>query len=217
MAEKRCGAKTRIPGRRCINHPTPGRRRCRLHGGKTPVGPASPHWKHGDYSRYMPTNILPRFDAAMADLNYGSLKKQIALAEARILELLEHLSKGTAKRWPTLQLAFARVAEAAEANDASKLAKSMSTLGAIIDAGCAAERTWGEIYDVMDLRRRLTDVEGKNLERLRLTMTFEQGLALIQTVVRILTTHVHDPEVLSQIGQGLRDVLGTTALQGAAA
>jgi hypothetical protein len=45
-----CGAKCRN-GRTCTQKPMPNGR-CRLHGGKTPAGIASPHWRHGRRSKY---------------------------------------------------------------------------------------------------------------------------------------------------------------------
>jgi hypothetical protein len=44
-----CGAKTRR-GTAC-QQPAMRNGRCRLHGGKTPRGLASPHLKHGRYSQ----------------------------------------------------------------------------------------------------------------------------------------------------------------------
>ncbi|HAL28765.1 MAG TPA: hypothetical protein DCP25_18825 [Chloroflexi bacterium] len=41
-----CGAKLR-PGGSCPELPVPGRSRCRVHGGATPVGRDSPHFIHG--------------------------------------------------------------------------------------------------------------------------------------------------------------------------
>lgn len=45
-----CGARTRA-GAPCRRRPAKGRRRCKLHGGATPQGPDSPHWRHGRRSR----------------------------------------------------------------------------------------------------------------------------------------------------------------------
>ena len=45
-----CGAKTRS-GAACRRAPLAGRKRCRLHGGATPRGAASPDWRHGRHCR----------------------------------------------------------------------------------------------------------------------------------------------------------------------
>lgn len=49
--KRRCGAKTR-KGTPCQRPPMAGMARCRLHGGATPIGMASPHYKHGRRSRF---------------------------------------------------------------------------------------------------------------------------------------------------------------------
>ncbi len=50
-----CGAKTRQGGK-CQKSPMPNGR-CHLHGGKTPKGVDSVHWKHGRYSSYLPAHL----------------------------------------------------------------------------------------------------------------------------------------------------------------
>ena len=49
--EGRCNALTRARTP-CRRVPSPGRRRCNLHGGKSPRGSRHPRFKHGLYSRY---------------------------------------------------------------------------------------------------------------------------------------------------------------------
>lgn len=46
-----CGARTRA-GAPCKRRPSPGRNRCRLHGGRSPWGVFHPNFRHGLYSRY---------------------------------------------------------------------------------------------------------------------------------------------------------------------
>ena len=51
MPSPTCGAKTRA-GTPCRRRPCPGRTRCRLHGGLSLSGTASPRFKHGGYSSH---------------------------------------------------------------------------------------------------------------------------------------------------------------------
>ena len=56
-----CGAKTRqgtpceLPAGWGTDHAGVGR--CKLHGGATPRGADSPHYKHGLHSRYLPAEV----------------------------------------------------------------------------------------------------------------------------------------------------------------
>lgn len=56
MENNLCGAKTRS-GSPCKKAPITGMKRCANHGGKTPVGIDSPHFKHGRYSKYARSNL----------------------------------------------------------------------------------------------------------------------------------------------------------------
>ena len=47
---KQCGAKTKRTGEPCPQ-PAMANGRCRMHGGKTPSGKASVHYKHGYYTK----------------------------------------------------------------------------------------------------------------------------------------------------------------------
>jgi len=42
-----CTAKSKRSGKRCKRWASPGRTKCRMHGGRTPRGKDSPHFKHG--------------------------------------------------------------------------------------------------------------------------------------------------------------------------
>lgn len=61
---KRCKARGRVSKKPCGNPPVTGREVCRMHGGATPRGTASPHYKHGLYSRY----AAPALAARIAEL-----------------------------------------------------------------------------------------------------------------------------------------------------
>jgi len=59
-----CGAKLRNsnPARYCKSTLIMQNGRCRLHGGKTPKGELSPHYKNGIYSAWLPATILEKMD-----------------------------------------------------------------------------------------------------------------------------------------------------------
>ena len=87
-----CGAKSR-QGTPCKRAPVRGRRRCRLHGGATPWGPASPHWRTGRHSRVLSRLGLGRaYQRAINDPEMVNLREEIAVVDARVLLLLESLA-----------------------------------------------------------------------------------------------------------------------------
>src|SRR5579864_3094582 len=88
---KQCAATSKTTGKRCTQPVAPGHRVCRYHGGKTPSGVASPHFKHGERTKVMGPSLAEAYQAVMNDPELLSSRRNAALAEVRILMLLEQV------------------------------------------------------------------------------------------------------------------------------
>lgn len=91
-----CTARSKRTGARCRKHAAPGRDVCSMHGGKTPRGIHSPHWRGRGYSKDLPTRLADRFRLALQDPQLLELSSEIALLDARVGELLAGLPKDRA-------------------------------------------------------------------------------------------------------------------------
>ena len=89
---KICGAKTRS-GKPCRTYPM-ANGRCRIHGGKSLKGIASPRFKTGKYSKYLPEKVRTRYLATIVDKDLISLRDEIALNDVYLIELLESMKSG---------------------------------------------------------------------------------------------------------------------------
>ena len=87
-SKKKYGGKIRY----CISFPVRGRTRCRLHGGATPQGIASPHYRGKGYSQAVPKHLKDIYEARFNDPELLSLHKEIALCDTRIEDLLTQIS-----------------------------------------------------------------------------------------------------------------------------
>ncbi len=87
-----CGAKTR-KGLSCQNSPVLGRNRCRMHGGASLRGSNHPNFKHGRRSKALPRHLLRIYEEACSDANLLDLRSEIALGDARVIDLLERLGE----------------------------------------------------------------------------------------------------------------------------
>lgn len=85
-----CGAKTRA-GHPCQQRPMPNGR-CRMHGGATPRGVASPHFRHGRYSKALPVRLAAVYAQARTDDDLLAVRDEAALLQVRIGELLTRLA-----------------------------------------------------------------------------------------------------------------------------
>ena len=101
-----CGARTRA-GAPCRQPGTGAGGRCRLHGGASLSGAASPSFRHGRYSRFLPARLLDRYVAAQTDPERLSLLAQLALLDARLSNVLSRVDSGeTGGTWRALRQTY---------------------------------------------------------------------------------------------------------------
>lgn len=100
-----CTATAKSTGKRCELPAIKGREVCRLHGGKTPRGEASPHFKHGRFSEYLPERLVKIYEAVEADNEHSILSRNIQLRETFLREKLAMLDNApdSAQTWQELR------------------------------------------------------------------------------------------------------------------
>ncbi len=197
---KRCGAKTRHEGTPCKRSPVRGRTRCRLHGGKTLVGTASPTYRNGRYSTYLPERLRERYEQAEGDAELLSLKSEVALTNARLIDLLARVDTGeSGQRWAHLKKAYEEFTRHRLARDVPKMNVALAKMERNIAQATDDHAAWAEIGELVEQRRRLTESEHKRMVALQQMLSAEEAMALTHRVVDIVTRHVTDRQVLSAI------------------
>jgi hypothetical protein len=195
---KKCGARTKHDGTPCERSPVRGRTRCRLHGGKTLVGTASPTYRNGRYSAYVPERLRERYEAAEDDAELLSLRSEVALVDARLADLLARVDSGeSGKLWAELRRAYRAFIRARQAGLGE--AAALATVERVIERAVGDHQAWAEIGELVEQRRKLTESESKRLVTLQQMITSEQAMAMIGRLVDIITRHVPDQRALSAI------------------
>jgi hypothetical protein len=200
---KRCGAKTRS-GKTCCKFPVAGRERCRLHGGATPVGVASPHFKTGRHSKYIPERLAERYQEALADGELLALREEIALVDARLADLLGRVDTGESGLfWRQARAALNGYNKAVAEKKDVEAATYLFELRQIIDKGIEDYSAWAEVHAVLEQRRRLVESETKRLSQMQQFITAEKAMALIASLTDIIKRHVTDRAALAGISADL--------------
>jgi hypothetical protein len=204
---KTCGAKTKHDGTPCERSPIRGRTRCRLHGGKTLVGTACPHYRSGRYSAYVPERLRARYEQAQDDPELLSLRSEVALVDARLADLLSRVDTGeSGQLWAELRRAYRAFARVRQSGDDETAA--LAKLESLIGSATTDHQAWAEIGELIEQRRKLTESEGKRLATLQQMLTAEQAMALMHRVIDIVTRHVTDRQALSAIVVDMRALAG---------
>lgn len=172
--------------------------RCYLHGGKSLVGPASPQYVNGRYSKHLPTRIAAAYRDAQADPDLISVRDEIALVDARTNEVLSRLdSKEAAAHWLQLK----GLVDLFRSGTADKRLEAADALSAWSVEALSDYAVWSEVLDLMERRRKLAETESKRLAAMGQMITSERAMILLAHVVDICRRNVKDRNELSAISR----------------
>lgn len=197
----------------CTQKRIAGRDSCKMHGGRNPVGMAAGNYKHGRTSKYLGIlsgKMRERFETAVNDPDLLALNDQIALIDARVMELFDEMADGGApvRLWQDLREAKRQMIAAREAGNAAQMAYHMNTLLDLVDRGAAVTASWAEAVNLFERRRRLTETERKRRIDTQTYATAEEQMFLISNLSDLVREYVKDPEALRGISDGLIRLLG---------
>lgn len=202
-----CGAKTR-KGTPCPKPPAGPSGRCHYHGGSTPRGVAAPNYKHGKYSKYamsLPERYRSAYYRSIDDKKTIELSQQIALVEAREVELVERLTPETSTAlWHDAQrsLDSMRAAYEMSPDDPKKEIAAQRAFEALTEAvrrGVSNEDTWALLLNTLEMRRRLADTERKRIESLQDRPSREELAAFAGALFGSVRRHISDRSISDNV------------------
>lgn len=204
---KTCGAKTRIGGR--CKKPPMENGRCRLHGGATPSGLASPQYKHGRWSKAMPARLLERYQMSADDPDLLALRHEIALLDARLEDLLKRVDTGESGAiWKLLRDTFTELQTAKTKGDLTLEAIQFATLSELITRGTNDSMAWVDVLSIVEQRRKLVESEQKRLVAGKMMLQADEALAFVGALTEAIKKHVTDRNTLSAIGNEFARLIG---------
>lgn len=202
-----CTAKSKRSGVQCRKAATPGSTKCHMHGGKSLGGMASPTFKTGRHSKFLPERLAGKYQEALADPRLLELRSEIALVDTRLAELLGHLDSGeSADRWQAVHDAYADLQDATARADKDAFKQAMAAMGEALADGAADHDIWVEIVGLTEQRRKLVESERKRLVEMHQMITSERAMILLAAVTDTIRKHVQDRETLSLISHEIRQL-----------
>ncbi len=182
---------------------------CQVHGGATPRGIASPHYKDGRYSKVLPLRLSPRYEASRQDAALLEMHEEIALVDARLADLLARVDTGeSGALWRNLMAAREELLARRKASDTLGQMAALNLIMELISQGHADYRAWGEVAAVLEQRRKLVESERKRLVETQQMITTEQAMVLIQALLASVKEHVSDRATLSAIQNKFISITG---------
>lgn len=200
----KCTAKNKRNGQPCGNYAVAGKTKCRMHGGKTPAGVASPHFRTGKYSKHLPSRLIATYQESLEDPKLWELGEKAALLDTRLVELVKRLDTGeSGATWAALRATWADMKDAIKRVDAVAMLQLLPVVDNLIDAGNRDRAAWDEIVSLVHTFKSLSESERKHIDQLNQVMTAEQVLVMISAITDIIRQNVIDKTILSAISNGI--------------
>lgn len=197
-----CQAKAKSTGTQCNRSAVNGKRVCTVHGGLTPGGLASTHFKHGKYSKYLPDRLAARYQEAIEDNELLTLKNEVHLIDTRLTEILDNVqSDDTKTLWLDLQSTWDKYRNAI--NDEIRT-NQLNNIEELIEKGSKVYHQWNEIYNVLEQRRKLVESERKRYLEMQQMITADRAMLLVSSLLGIIKEHVSDRNILTAIATDIR-------------
>lgn len=173
--------------------------RCRIHGGKSPVGPAAGNFRTGRYSKVLPARLLERYQTALDDPDLLAMHHEIGVVDARLHELIGRIDSGeSGARWKGVQKAFGAYLESRDTLDERS---ALRDLGQAIQAGLGDEAAWREISGLIGQRQSLVESERRRMVDLQQVITAGEAVALAAQLIDVVRRNVTDRSTLAAIGR----------------
>lgn len=174
--------------------------RCRMHGGKSPVGKSASRYKTGKYSKYLPDRLSSRYLEAVNDPELLALRDDIALIDTRLAEVLGRIDTGESGHvWESVAETFNNLKVASRTGNANKATVAMRELDDLISNGLADNVIWSEIGELLEKRRRIIESERRRLIDMQQMITAENAMLLVAALVGVIREHVTDRGILNAI------------------
>jgi hypothetical protein len=177
-----------------------GRNTCYHHGGKSLLGSAVNTYRHGRHSKYLPVRLAAKYAEAQHDRELLSLRDELALVDARLADLLARVDTGeSGSLWLKLMRAWRAFKSSQDAGDIARMHSTLAAVEAHVEAGAHDHGLWREIGEQIEQRRKLAESESKRLVALQQVITTQQALLMAGAIVDIITRHVPDKKILSEV------------------
>jgi hypothetical protein len=218
----RCGAKLKFTGtgpenplKYCKNWPSKkfGGDRCQKCGaGVKNSGIANASFKHGSYSKHLPTRMQADVQDALNDPELISLRGAIAVTKSREIDLFKRVDTGEAGAiWRSLQSINKDFQKARAAADPVKMQECLEEQSRLIGKGLSDSAAWSEIHQTIEQRRKLVDSELKRVQALQIYVDASQVQTMMVAFIQQLNEVFETKEQRSKAMIILRKFMGETS------
>ena len=185
--------------------------RCRMHGGASLSGVASPTFRHGRYSTVLPKGLRAAYEEGRNDPSLLDLSDEIAVLQLRARELLSAWeASGAPIRRRALQEQCRALRAASKSPDPSVMDDLMIQLDELSNACVDDAVRWDEIVATFKVLGTLTAQEAKRRVEMGQLVDAQYALGVFRELVVLVRRHVQDPTALRAIQDGMTKLVDSS-------
>ena len=153
--------------------------------------------------------LLEKYLRATSDTEILNLSDEIAVIQGRLAELLSDATQdGASALLAQKQLEVWKAMMAARRRrDSATYAEKLDELGELFREGTRVRNMWEEIYEALDILRKLQHREQRRRVEMHAMLTSEQAVSLMSEMVDLVYQNISDERVRLKIRDGMRDIL----------
>lgn len=161
-------------------------------------------------SSYLPDTLAAKLQEAENDPELMSLRGDLSLIEVRLSQLLDMVGNDDSKKkWDTLKKMVDNCMFHIDQNDTIKATVALRMCLEFIDRVGKEFSAWDEIFEILELRRKIGESEGNRLVRMNQMISAEDAMKLFDRMIEILQRHIKDPNTYAAIAYELAIATGT--------
>ena len=182
--------------RRCGSKAVRGSNVCRMHGAGNKKSPGGRPPTTGIYSKFLPKRIASRYEEFLGDPSNLDLDNEIAVAKARLSELLERADSGESyNAWADAKNIYTDLTKAIKAGDVTTSNLCLQELNKIIGRGVHDYASWSEIRVQTVHYVKLVESQRKRQVENNQMITAQQLTYLMSAVIAIVGRAIKNKEI----------------------
>jgi len=182
-----CTAKSKRSHERCLKAAMHGRSTCYHHGGPTPRGYGLPQTTHGRYSKVLPIALAQTYRAARSNQDLLSLRDDLAVCEARLMELFQRLDTGESGAcWQAMCRALDAFSAALVVKDGATMHEQLQRMRQLATQGREDSAAWRDIQVLWESRCKLTTTELKTLLTSQQMVSTEKLMVMFGVITDVI-------------------------------
>jgi hypothetical protein len=213
--KKQCTANSkRRPGERCAAWAMRGKEVCYHHGGKSPIGAGSPHFRDGTRSKagaIFTGDALEHYEVARTDDRYLELREDLAVLDTLLVEALKRARVGEGGGlWKELRRAWAHF-RAVPASEVDGTRAALTEVNRLIKDGVERYKAQEHALGILERKRRTSETERRRILAQERTITQVQAMSFVAAMVALMREAVageeNEREILGRFHGGVARVV----------